>query len=183
MLLQMQTKDKRGISVMVGYVLLVTFAIIISVIVYNWMQSYVPQEDLECEDGVSLIIQEYTCDLDGSGRLNITLRNNGLFSLDGIVIHAKNNTQQEIATIDLSNVSVTNQGENFSLGKVIFSSENKNSLKPDEKRKLSFDLNSLPEEKRDIKEIEIIPVKYVESGEKNLQAICGKARIAERVNC
>ena len=64
MLLQMQTKDKRGISVMVGYVLLVTFAIIISVIVYNWMQSYVPQEDLECEDGVSLIIQKYNCDLE-----------------------------------------------------------------------------------------------------------------------
>jgi len=38
--------NKKGISVIIGYLLLVSFAIIISGMVYVWMKTYVPTEKL-----------------------------------------------------------------------------------------------------------------------------------------
>lgn len=183
MSLQIKIKGKKGISVMIGYVLLITFAIIISIIVYNWMQSYVPSDDVECEDGVSVIIEDYECDISDNGQLNVTLRNNGLFNIDGIIIYGKNETTQEIATIDLSSTFISEEISNFTGGKVIFSQEEKNSMKPNDEQDIKFNLTALPEKQREIKEIEIVPVKYVEVGERNLEAICSESRITENINC
>jgi hypothetical protein len=54
--------NKKGISVMIGYVLLVSAAIIMGAITYNWMKIYVPtNEDLKCPDGISIAISEISC--------------------------------------------------------------------------------------------------------------------------
>ncbi|HKL24153.1 MAG TPA: hypothetical protein VJ912_02345 [Candidatus Nanoarchaeia archaeon] len=170
--------NKRGISVVIGYVLLVSFAIILSIVVYTWMKSYVPKEDLRCEEGVSLIIDDYSCQ--DSDKLNITLRNNGLFNLDGFLIRAKNDSNKEIATIDLSkNLIFEKEKDYFSAGGKVFLSEEENSLKPKEKVSIIFDI----EEYSKIEEIELIPFKYVEVNNKNLQAICGNAKITNSIDC
>ena len=69
-----QAKSKKAVSVIVGYVLLISFAIVIGVIVYQWMKTYVPKEDINCPDGTSLFIKryEYTPEL-----LTLYLKNNG----------------------------------------------------------------------------------------------------------
>ena len=36
--------SKKGLSIMIGYVLLVTAAIVIGVVVYQWMKTYLPTE-------------------------------------------------------------------------------------------------------------------------------------------
>jgi len=83
-------KSKKGLSNMVGYVLLITITISLSFFVYNWLKFYVTQEDFEkCPEGVNLIISSYECTKsvgDVSGNLNLTLKNKGLFSVNGYIL-------------------------------------------------------------------------------------------------
>ena len=50
--------NKKGVSVIIGYVLLIAFAILISAGVYAWLKTYVPREPLNCPDGVSIFVKE-----------------------------------------------------------------------------------------------------------------------------
>ena len=80
-------KQKKGLSNMVAYVLLITITIALSVLVYNWLQFYVGASDLEeCPDGVNLVIQNYTCSKGQNGKVNVTLKNKGLFEVDGFIL-------------------------------------------------------------------------------------------------
>ena len=80
-------KQKKGLSNMVAYVLLITITIALSVLVYNWLQFYVGASDLEeCPDGVNLVIQNYTCSKVQNGNVNVTLKNKGLFEVDGFIL-------------------------------------------------------------------------------------------------
>ena len=176
--------NKRGISVMIGYVLLITFAIIMSIIVYNWLQSYVPKDEVECEEGVSIVIEDYSCE---GGTLNITLRNNGRFSIAGFTIFGKENETVEIATEDLSK-KIISGGINAS-GRVYFSGleggTGSNSFPPgksyptQEGNFMSFDVSSYDQ----LPEVVITPVRRVEWQDRNLMAVCGRASIEETVNC
>ncbi|MAG40184.1 hypothetical protein CMI41_04415, partial [Candidatus Pacearchaeota archaeon] len=82
-LLDLHKKDKRGISVIVGYALLIGMTIALSVLVFQWLRHYVAdtgENELSCPEGVSVIISEAEC---AAGRLNITLKNKGRHNVDG----------------------------------------------------------------------------------------------------
>jgi hypothetical protein len=83
-------KRKRGVSIMVGYVLLVVIAIGISVLVYGFLELYVPKEKPECGKDATLIVQDYSCEInpngDGEDYLSIELVNRGLFKADAVYI-------------------------------------------------------------------------------------------------
>ena len=55
-------RDKRGISIVIGYILLVTVSIAMSILVYQWLKTYVPKEFLECPDGTSILAKEISYD-------------------------------------------------------------------------------------------------------------------------
>jgi len=79
---------KRALSNVVGYVLLISITISLSVIVYGWLRFYVSEDDVEsCSDGVNVIIRSYECfkpNAEGvGGRIIVTLKNKGLFTVDG----------------------------------------------------------------------------------------------------
>ena len=82
-------KNKSALSNMVGYVLLIGITISLSVLVYSWLRFYVQGEDIEeCSDDVNIIIRSYQCYLPddetmSGGRLIVTLKNKGLFTVDG----------------------------------------------------------------------------------------------------
>lgn len=81
--------QKRGVSIMVGYVLLVIIAISISILVYNYLEIYVPKEKPECPDGhdVTLIIQSASCQIGSEeDTLSITILNKGLFKVDAVYV-------------------------------------------------------------------------------------------------
>ena len=81
----MLKSDKRGISIIIGYVILVSMAIGLSVLVYNWVIHYVPSEDVaECPEGTSLSVFNVRCQMI-SHTLNFSVKNTGLFSVDGFV--------------------------------------------------------------------------------------------------
>ena len=107
--------DKKGVSVVVGYVLLITFGIILSVIAFNYLKTFVPREEFNCPDGVSLAITSYTYDCPGLLRLSI--KNNGRFNVDGYHISGTKEPNVNIASEDLSkgfNETLSDDGLNVS---------------------------------------------------------------------
>src|SRR3989338_4079370 len=112
----MLLKQKRGVSVIIGYVLLVVFAMVISVGVYAWLKTYVPNEPLNCPDGVSLFVKESSFN-SSTSVLSIKIRNNGRFDVADYFIHAANTSPQQIPPSDLSeNFNEDDQEKKF--GKV-----------------------------------------------------------------
>lgn len=74
---------------MIGYILLVSFVIVIALLSYSWMKSYVPRETIQCSDGVSVFIKGVICDDLGEGdyKITLTLKNNERFGVDGYFIN------------------------------------------------------------------------------------------------
>ncbi len=168
---------KKGVSIMVGYVLLVVSAVIMGVIVYQWIRTYVPTGALECPDEVSIFIKEYTSDCDNS-QLDLTLKNNGLFNIAGYFIHATNDSNQTLATIDLS--GYTPLGENKG-GTVLFKTSSENSFKPNNETTNIFDLSDSGIGQ--IHSIEVIPVRFQEEDNKMRFVSCGGSRVKEMITC
>jgi len=103
-------KDKRAVSVVIGYVLLIAIVVSMSLIVYQFLKAYVPQEEVECPEGTAIIIKDYVCTPD-INQIKLTLHNKGLFDIDGLYIRATNAPQQEIATVNLISGSAYMEAE------------------------------------------------------------------------
>jgi hypothetical protein len=166
-------KNKLGVSIMIGYVLLITGAIVVGGIVYTWMKSYVPREAIECPDGVSLFIREAICEIEGSDyNLNLSISNNGRFGVDGYYIKSTNDTELEIATVDISPNLIS--GGNAESGIVLFSG---GTLNPGENKLARYDIGFEPVI------VEITPIRYEEIEGKNRLVSCGNAKIKEKITC
>jgi hypothetical protein len=77
--------NKRGVSIIVGYTLLIVIAIGLSIGVFTLLKSYVPKDTPECKSDVKIIIQDAVCDLE---TLTISLKNKGLFKADALYVRA-----------------------------------------------------------------------------------------------
>ncbi|MDP2947085.1 MAG: hypothetical protein Q8N88_03135 [Nanoarchaeota archaeon] len=106
-MLQFKKFQKKGVSEIVAYVLLITLTISISILVYAWLKLYFnPSDAEECPDGVNVIVTNYSC-VSGSaglpGSLQITLKNKGMFSFDGYLlrVHDDPNATFGIYTLGL----------------------------------------------------------------------------------
>jgi len=86
--------NKRAISILIGYVLLITLAIVMSGIVYSWLKFYAqkPFAEASCRD-VSLIITDYNCTYFSPFTLNLSIQNKGRFDVDGYIIKINNGTR------------------------------------------------------------------------------------------
>ena len=76
-------QNKKGVSLMVAYVLLIVIAVGLSVAAYNYLKLYIPSERPDCQADVSLSIEVVTCQ---GGNLKVALTNRGLFNADGAFI-------------------------------------------------------------------------------------------------
>lgn len=80
-------KDKNAVSNIIAYVLLISITIGLSVMVYNWLRFYVSEETVEqCPSTVNVIIKDYYCSSGANGFFNVTLKNKGLFNVDGYIL-------------------------------------------------------------------------------------------------
>ena len=67
-------KDKRGISIMVSYVLLIVIALGMAAGVFTWMRFYTLSDDTEqCPTDIALTIKDYNCE---SEVIKLTFENN-----------------------------------------------------------------------------------------------------------
>lgn len=174
--------NKKGVSTMIEYVLLIVIVMTMSGMVYLWMKTYVPKEAIQCENGVTLYITDMKCKYDsvsGKYSLNVTLKNNGRFNIRGFFIRATTDKSQELAILDLSsNLNPTLSPEHID-NEVLFSSYMAgNSLAPvQEKTKYFINLD------KPIYSIEITPTRDQVIDGKNSLAVCGDAIVKEDVNC
>ncbi len=85
-------KDKKGISEIINYVLLVSLAIIMASAIFAWMKFYVqkPLPEESCPE-VSIILSEYSCNV-SEKMLNISVQNKGRFDIDGFIVRINNGT-------------------------------------------------------------------------------------------
>ncbi|MFH1522084.1 MAG: archaellin/type IV pilin N-terminal domain-containing protein [archaeon] len=111
-------KKKKALSNVVGYVLLISITISLSVLVYGWLKFYVSEEDIAtCPDGISIIIKDYGCIPSplgaDSGYLSITLKNKGLFKVDGysLRVHDRPDADFGFYTFNDTGVAIMPGGE------------------------------------------------------------------------
>lgn len=177
MSLQLKRK-KKGVSEIIGYVLLIVMAVAMGTITYVWMKSYVPKDSVDCPDGSSISIKSYEYS-SASNILNITLKNNGRFNLSGYYIKVINNTNQTIATLDLSQYFIVEYGAVKLDKSISFTSlGNVNSFMPNGEVTHRFDTFNLSR----IYQIEIIPTRWQKESKGMSLVICSKSKAKESIN-
>ncbi len=102
-------KEKKAVSDMVSYVLLIVIAMSIAAGVYSWLRFYVPAEtdSQKCGEDVAIAITDYACST--SKLINLTIENKGYFSVDGFFIRGSN----DIAKLPITNLNTTNPQAGF----------------------------------------------------------------------
>ena len=170
--------NKKGISVVIGYVLLITFGIIISVLVYTYLKTFVPSDTPACPDGVSLYLKDYSYNC-SSGELNLTLKNNGKFKINGYFAHGTTNQNVTLATLDLSNnFNPVISGDGVVLSGVMYFHTNTSTpLNFGEESFQSFDLTNRTYT------LEIIPIRFQTENNVEKFTSCGDAKITQALEC
>ncbi len=174
-------RDKRAISVVIGYVLLIAISIVMSVLVYQWLRTYVPKEAIKCEEGTSVFLKDVSYDCAAS-KLTLTIKNNGKFDVDGFFIHISNKRGEDLAAIDISK-NIDNSKIGYLAGNEIkFSEIAENSLSPESSSNtgiFSFDTASYGT----LYKVEIIPVRIEEIDNKKRLVSCSDAKVSEDLTC
>jgi len=92
--------NKRGLSNLVAYVLLISITISLSVLVYNWLKTYTQKDNVKsCPDNVNVVIGSYDCFNGINGNITINLENKGLFDVDGFIIRVSDSPNAKIWSV------------------------------------------------------------------------------------
>jgi membrane-bound inhibitor of C-type lysozyme len=171
-------KNKRGVSIVIGYVLLIAVSIVMSILVYQWLKTYVPADTLHCPDGTSAFIKDvsYNC---AAKTLTITLQNNGKFSLAGFFIYVSTSSES-LATIDLS--SKLTSGGTIS-GNSVWYTTSENSFSPEYPNNEKTSVFNVAAYGSTLKGLEIIPIRLQEEDNKKRIVSCSDAKIKEVLAC
>tara|TARA_Y100000310_G_scaffold342908_1_gene448195 strand:+ start:8607 stop:9113 length:507 start_codon:yes stop_codon:yes gene_type:complete len=167
----MRIQNKRGVSNVIGYVLLIVISIVISTIVFQWMKTYVPTDSLDCPDGVSVFVKDYSYNCT-ENQFNFTLKNTGRFDVAGYFIHGTNSSEQELAILDLTPYN------KLDLEGVILFDDNINYLTPNNEINNTFNFSNTSFGQ--IYSIEIIPIRLQSN---NRIISCSDAKINEEISC
>ena len=77
-------QNKKAISEIVSYVLLIVIAVSVSTLVFTFLKSYIPKgEKPECPEGISISIKNYTCQ---NTQLGLSFYNTGRFTIDAVYV-------------------------------------------------------------------------------------------------
>jgi hypothetical protein len=89
-------KNKKALSEIVSYVLLIVIALGLAAGVYVWLRNYLPSqnEKEKCSDDVSLELSEYACN-STTKTLTLNIKNSGFFNVSGFFIRASNTTNEK----------------------------------------------------------------------------------------
>ncbi len=166
---------------MVGYILLVTLGVVMAVMVFNYLKTYVPSDNVDCPSGTSLMLKSQTC---SNNQLNLTVKNNGKFNIEGMLIMASTAEDQETATHDLTqylNKEIGDGPEAISdIGNyILYSYNGTEDMKPNSEKFYVFDLNDSLE----YFNLEVIPIRFQDEEATTRFVLCGKSGLKEELNC
>jgi len=105
--------NKKALSPVIAYVLLITISIALSGLVFNWLKNYAQGSDTpECPEGISLVIHNYTCTSDNTGTtstselaLNITIKNKGRRNVTGYALRVNDKLDSTIGIYEIGRVT------------------------------------------------------------------------------
>ena len=175
------SRNKKAISEMVSYVLLVVIAVGLAVIVYGYLKYYVPNANVPvCPYEVNLIIQDISCKTSPSKEISISLTNKGLFTVHAFYFRIGNATRAKTAINDGKKNTNYLPGFYFNLNSIekgMLTGESTTKVYQSSTYPISF---IAPGEYN----IEIQPAVFVASsaGKKSL-AICKESIISQTMSC
>lgn len=92
MLREINKKNRKGVSMMISYVILISIAIAMSIGVLAFLNAYANVEPLpECNSETSLMLDDYDC---SGNLLRLHMKNNGFFNVSGYTLLVGNTTQR-----------------------------------------------------------------------------------------
>ena len=160
----MKIKNKKAVSEMVSYVLLIVIAVGLSVLVFAFLRLYVPKFQVpECPDGISLTIQEYSCSA-STDSLQLKIHNRGLCNVTSVFVRFHPPGKEIQTYIDKSD-EYFNFEPPFAPGATT--------------GQLLFPLTQTPS----ITEQSTIEVQPAVYNKKNELALCDKAVITQKILC
>ena len=84
--------EKKAISEIISYVILISIVLFLSTVIYIWLKTAsnaTPATD--CKEDTSVVVSSYQC----LGDVRLSIKNNGYFNVDGIILAVGNNSQRE----------------------------------------------------------------------------------------
>lgn len=157
---QNRIKNRRAVSEILGYVLLIIIALGLSVLVFSYLKSFTPKDKPECKSDIHLVLVNYTCT---KGNLILSMQNKGLFSIDAAYIRVGGESRKVKDLINKDNlyIQLNSSVKGLPPGQTI----TKQYIHP-----------SITEEKLGL---EIQPAVF----DKNELAICSNAVITQEISC
>ena len=165
-------KNKKGISEIISYVLLIVIAVGLSVLVFSFLKLYIPKfQTPECPQDVSLIVSEVVCKTNPADsskmQLTITLVNKGLFNVTDVYIRLGKERRE---VLSLVNDGKINSGVHLA-----------SPLAPGAKTlQRDYDVSSIVSPDTSIYTLEIEPAIENKKGE---LALCDNAVITQKITC
>lgn len=101
-------RNKRAVSEVVAYVLLISISLTLASMVFVWLKGYLPSDNspIECEENVALIIKDvnYSCN---DKSLNFSVQNKGLFDVSGYITRVNNISAASLGIYTLNKTGVS----------------------------------------------------------------------------
>ncbi len=171
-------KGNKGVSEVIAYVLLIGISITIAVVAYGYLKGFVPQNTIDCPDGISLAIKDIN-NSEGQS-FNVILQNNGRFNVDGYFIKIATSSSAFLANIDLSKYLIQDGSGSQGGGIVNFPGGH---LGIENEIQQKFNLINATAPKQ-VCLVEITPIAYLKNSQgKNSIAVCTNAKIKQEVLC
>lgn len=167
--------NKKAISNLVAYILLISIVITMASVTYSVIKTYVPHNSLECPSDLSIFVKDYQC---STTELSLVLKNSGKFSIGGYLVYVTNNPEAGLATLDIS--SMITSGETPMMPTGIKLSGEGNSFDPNEEETHVFDISSISPR---VYSIEIVPMRWQEEGRKNMLVTCMNSKMRKSLEC
>jgi len=159
--------NRKGVSIMVGYVLLISIAVALATAVFFYLKLYLPDDKQDCYEDIYLVIDQVSCVKDSGGTFStvyINFSNKGLFSVDGAFI--------KIGDFDRILRQTLNDPETG----LMSNCNNNASLRPGAMFCGSYRYNSAPVGKQ---EISVQPLIWI----KNEPVICPESIVSKDILC
>jgi len=179
---------KRGVSPIIGYMLLIVVGVSMGLVIYGWLRTYVPAEITKCDEDVSLQITNYEYDCT-TKIFKLEIKNNGRFNVGGYLLRATNNSNDDIANVPLGKYyDGTEEFIVHSSSFLLIHKSLQNIFPPEQVLELEdnkFNLTLVsPNFKGDIAKIQLTPVRIITNSRgNNITAICSDATITEKISC
>jgi hypothetical protein len=171
-------KQKKGVSLMVGYVLLVVFSIFLGILTYHILSTYFPKKSLECPDATSLLIESYTYDCN-THIMTLNIENNGRFNVGGYFIYGSSSGVRQ-RDVELSSLNMDNKSTLSPLGVKFGNPVAKNSLKPNQ---VEIDVYNLTKLNQNLTYLEIQPIRWQNENRKMNVILCSDATVRKDIQC